>query len=220
MKGKGDAKVKEWFLYRASEQSGPYIEEEFFKMGKEGNIGAEDLVWNSQLLDWTRAAEIPGLLTAGAESVTNQDSSSMPGKEEILNELLSYSDHGPFRVTRGDDTDLIVSNEVAESSWYSGKKKVVYSAQLLLKEAERTAYYWEMLKESSSGISFQMGMQKKKIKGIELFQKNREKGYAPDGKLVYDYQFDYGSLRELFKNIVESYGWQFKVVILKSKSTY
>ena len=77
-----------------------------------------------------------------------------------------------------------------------------------------------MLKEASSGISFQVGFQKRKIKGVELFQQSREKGYAPDGELVYDYQFDYGTLREAFKQLVGQHGWKLKGVLARGKTTY
>lgn len=141
-------------------------------------------------------------------------------KEKILQEILNYNETGPFEIARGSDTDLDITNEVTNSSWYSGKKTVVYTAKLLLSEKDNTAYYWEMLKETSSGLSFSVGLQKKKIKGVELFQKNREKGYTPTGEIIYDYQFDYGSLREAFKHLMQDYGWKFKTVILKGKATY
>ncbi len=63
-------------------------------------------------------------------------------------------------------------------------------------------------------------MQKRKIKGLEIFQQSREKGYAPGGERVYDYQFDYGSLREAFKQLLRDRGWEFKVVIMKGKASY
>ncbi len=148
------------------------------------------------------------------------ESSSGSEKEKILQEILNYNEAGPFKIVHGSDTDLDITNEVTNSSWYSGKKTVTYTAKLLLNEKDKTAYYWEMLKEASSGVSFSVGFQKKKIKGIEVFQQSREKGYAPTGETVYDYQFDYGSLRDAFKHLVQEYGWKFKPVILKGKATY
>jgi hypothetical protein len=210
----------EWYFYRGGTQGGPISEEELFKMGSDGRLEKNDLVWNSGMSDWTPAGEIPGLTGSAAVQPDQPAGHFGSEKELIIGELLALSDAGPFNIAPGPDTDLVVTNEVADSSWFSGKKKVTYSARLLLNEEEKTAYYWEMLKESSSGLSFQMGMQKKKIKGIELFQQSREKGYAPGGELVYDYQFDYGSLREAFRRLVESRGWKFKVVIMPGKTTY
>ena len=73
---------------------------------------------------------------------------------ELLAELLSLDERGPFVIQPGTDTDIEVSNEVANKSWSTGKKKVSYQARILLDEEEHTAYFWEMLKESSSGLQF------------------------------------------------------------------
>jgi len=141
-------------------------------------------------------------------------------KEKILQEILNYNETGPYKIIRGVDTDIEISNEVTNSRWYSGKKTVTYTARMLLNEEQRTAYYWEMLKESSSGLSFSVGFKKKKIKGSEVFQQSRERGFAPGSEIVYDYQFDYGSLRDALKQLLQSYGWKLKVVIMKGKASY
>jgi hypothetical protein len=208
----------QWHLYRNNEQSGPFGDKEFFRMGREGKINSTDYVWNSTLTDWIPANQVEGLL--GQPAGTPKQAQSGSEKEQILQELVAYSDSGPFKISRGSDTDLMISNEVVDSSWFSGKKKVSYTAQLLLKEEERTAYYWEMLKETSSGLSFSAGFQKKKIRGIEVFQQAREKGFSPTGEPVYDYQFDYGSLRDAFKKLLQARGWKFKIVLSRGKVTY
>jgi len=212
-----------WYLYRNNEQTGPYGDKEFFKMGHEGKINPTDHVWNSSMQDWTPAGKLPDLINVDGNIKETPPLSSSPNDSEknlIMQTLLSYSDAGPFKIEKSVDTDLLISNEVTDSNWYSGKKKVTYTAQLLLKEEEKTAYYWEMLKETSAGLSFKVGFEKKKIKGIELFQQSNEKGYNPTGELVYDYQFDYGSLREALKRIITSQGWKFKVVLRRGITTY
>ena len=210
----------DWHLYQNGVQSGPFNEQELFKMVAEGRISASDLVWNQTMTDWTAAGEISGLVGAmqsnPAPALVGGDSE----KDKIIQAILSYSEAGPFKIARGSNTDIEISNEVTNSSWYSGKKTVSYAARILLNEKEKTAYYWEMLKETSSGMSFSVGVQKKKIKGIEVFQQIREKGYAPGGELVYDYQFDYGSLRDAIKQLLHSYGWKLKTVIMKGKASY
>lgn len=210
----------EWFLYRNGEQSGPMSADQLFKLGREGSLQAADLVWNAEMKEWTPVGAVPGLVGSTSEQPKAAQPPANSEKETIIQEILAYSDAGPFNIARGSNTDVMVTNEVTNSSWFSGKKKITYTAQLLLKEGEKTAYYWEMLKETSSGLSFQMGVQKKKIKGTEVFQQSRERGYAPGGALVYDYEFDYGSLREAFKKLIESRGWKFKVVIMRGKATY
>ncbi len=209
----------DWHLYRNGSQSGPFSEQELFRMGAEGQIGADDLVWNQTMTEWTAAGKVNGLIGSRQDNPAQVPGDSSE-KETILQAILKYSEAGPFKIARGGDTDLEISNEVTNSSWYSGKKTVTYAARILLSEKDKTAYYWEMLKETSSGISFSMGIQKKKIKGIEVFQQIRERGYAPGGELVYDYQFDYGSLRDAVKQLLQSYGWKLKTVIMKGKASY
>ncbi len=210
----------QWHLYRNNEQSGPYSEEDFFRMGLEGKILSTDFVWNNNMIDWTPAGKVPGLLGQPDAAPSLAQRQDISEKEQILQELIAYSDAGPFRISRSSDTDLLISNEIVDSSWFSGKKKVTYTAQLLLKEEEKTAYYWEMLKETSAGLSFGAGFQKKKIRGIEVFQQARERGYSPSGELVFDYQFEYGSLRDAFKQLLEAKGWKFKTVIVRGKASY
>jgi hypothetical protein len=210
----------EWHLYRNGEQSGPFSDEQFYKMAREDGFYAGDLVWNQTMSDWAPVESVSGLVDSMPGFQSAYEATADSAREVLLQEILDFSEAGPFQITRGSDTDVVITSEVTDSSWYSGKKKVIYTAQLLFNEREKTAYYWEMLKETSAGLSFQVGMQKRKIKGIELFQKSREKGYAPGGELVYDYQFDYGSLRDAFKQIVTGQGWKFKVVLARSKATY
>lgn len=139
-------------------------------------------------------------------------------RTELLAKLLSLDERGPFVIQPGSDTDIQVSNEVANKSWSTGKKKVSYQARILLDEKDNTAYFWEMLQEVSSGLQFKVGFETTRIKGKEVFTSQSEKIYSPTGEKVLDYQFDYGSLREAFKQIIEEAGWNFKLVITKGKT--
>ena len=215
-----ESEIMDWHLYQNGVQSGPFSEQELFKIGAEGRIGANDLVWNQTMTDWTKASKISGLVGAAPGNPTSGPVGGSSEKDVILQAILNFNEAGPFKIVRGGDTDIEISNEVTNSTWYSGKKTVNYAARILLNEKEKTAYYWEMLKETSSGLSFSMGVQKKKIKGVEVFQQIRERGYAPGGELVYDYQFDYGSLRDAVKQLLQSYGWRLKTVIMKGKASY
>ena len=139
-------------------------------------------------------------------------------RNELLEQLLSLDEKGPFIIQPGTDTDIVVDNEVVNKSWATGKKTVSYQARILLQESDNTAYFWEMLMERSSGIQFKAGFEKTRIKGKEVFSSSSEKVYGLNGEKVLDYQFDYGSLREAFKEIIEQAGWDFKLVILKGKT--
>jgi len=137
---------------------------------------------------------------------------------ELLARLIELNEHGPFSIAMGVDTDIMVTNEVVDKTWATGRKKITYQARILLDEDKATAFYWEMLKEVSQGLSFSFGVEKKLIKGKELFGSVSEKAYGLDGKLVLDYQFDYASMREAFKEIIEAAGWKFKLVLSPGKT--
>lgn len=149
---------------------------------------------------------------------SNPTPGSFMPRAELLSRLLALNDRGPFSITPGMDTDLVITNEVVNKSWATGKKKTSYQARLLLDEQTATAYFWELLKETSSGIQFSFGVEKTRIKGKELFNSISERGYGLDGQQVYDYQFDYGSLREAFKQMIEQAGWSFKLVLTQGKT--
>lgn len=142
---------------------------------------------------------------------------AQPGSE-LLAKLLSLDEKGPISIQRGTDTDIIVSNEVVNKNWATGRKKVSYQARILLQENENAVYFWEMLEERSSGLQFNIGFEKTRIKGKEVFSSANQSGFGLKGEPVFDYQFDYGSLREAFKEIIEEAGWKFKLVISKGKT--
>ncbi|MGI5880789.1 MAG: hypothetical protein ACOX6L_09375 [Syntrophomonadaceae bacterium] len=154
----------------------------------------------------------------GLFSKSKKDKGPAQPRNELLQQLLGLDEKGPFTIQPGNDTDIVVTNEVVNKSWVTGKKKVSYQARILLQENDHTAYFWEMLQESSSGLQFKVGFEKTRISGKEVFSSRSEKIYAPGGEKVLDYQFDYGSLREAFKEIIEAAGWNFKLVILKGKT--
>lgn len=139
-------------------------------------------------------------------------------RNELLAELLGLDERGPFVIQPGSDTDIQINNEVVNKSWSTGKKKVSYQARILLDEKDNTAYFWEMIQEISSGLQFKVGFETTRIKGKEVFSSQSEKIYGPTGEKVLDYQFDYGSLREAFKQVIEEAGWNFKLVISKGKT--
>lgn len=142
---------------------------------------------------------------------------ALPGNE-LLHQLLALDERGPFTVQPGSDTDIAVTNEVVNQSWATGKKKVSYQARMLLDDSAQTVYFWEMLKEVSSGLQFKVGFETTRIKGKEVFSSRSEKYYEVNGQKVLDYQFDYGSLRGAFQEIIEQAGWNFKLVITKGKT--
>lgn len=142
-------------------------------------------------------------------------------KEPLLwaveQELSKYRE---LSVTRSDKTDLEIKSVLADADWGVGKKKVEYSACLLVKGDERTAIFWEMIKESGSGMDFGGGFKTETFGGGKtLFGKTREVQYGPDGKVI-DYAWDYARTRSIIEHVVNSNGWKFKTVLMKGKAMY
>jgi len=53
----------QWYAYVNGQQSGPYTWEELWRKTQAGEIGPADLVWNQSLSGWTRADQVPGLVS-------------------------------------------------------------------------------------------------------------------------------------------------------------
>jgi hypothetical protein len=142
-------------------------------------------------------------------------------KEPILKAIeQELSKYPGLSISRSDKTDLEIKSVLADANWGVGKKKVEYSACLLAKDEERTVMFWEMIKETGSGMDFGGGVKTETFKsGKTLFGKVKEVQYGPDGKVI-DYVWDYGKTRSVIEQAVMNSGWKFKTVLMKSKAMY
>ena len=52
-----------WYLGRGGERYGPYDEQQFKTMARDGNVLPDDLVWNETMAEWLRADAVRGLLS-------------------------------------------------------------------------------------------------------------------------------------------------------------
>ena len=70
-----------WYVSRDGEQHGPYDHEHFLQLIKNGNVVADDLVWNPQLQGWTVAATVSGLLPGtGVVPIAGKDGPASKSK--------------------------------------------------------------------------------------------------------------------------------------------
>lgn len=119
----------------------------------------------------------------------------------------------------GSGTDIAVNSELLDAKWGSGQKKIDYQASAYLNEAAKTVLFWEMTKETSSGISFGMNRESSFQSGTTLMRKVKSVGYGPDGK-AYEYDFNLGAIPKAFKDAAKANGWKFKVVLKRDKAQY
>lgn len=166
--------------------------------------------------DWVQAAP--------AEAAVVEAPAAVPAagtRDALLGELMAtFSGHGGYTAAYGNGTDLSLNNQVADANWGAGKKKVTYEAVMKAVEPERTLYFWEVLKESGSGLSFGgADFESTTTFGTKRSGKTKEVVIGPQGKVV-DYSWDYGATRNLATEIAARHGWQVKTVLVKKKAMW
>lgn len=119
----------------------------------------------------------------------------------------------------GAGSDISVRTTFLDAAWGTGKKQIDYQASAFLNERERTLYFWELTKETGSGIAFTGNNESSFQSGTTLFRKVKGIGYGPDGK-AYEYSLDLGAITKSFKEAAKKDGWKFKVVLKKEKAMY
>ncbi len=66
----------EWFLHKDGSQYGPYTWEQLCAFAREGRVQPGDTVWNGEIVKWTPAREVHGLLSQ--ETVEEQKEEGTP----------------------------------------------------------------------------------------------------------------------------------------------
>ena len=105
---------------------------------------------------------------------------------------------------------VISANGETGSSWLLGSIKIRFEALMRLDEASHIVVYWELLKERSSGIGPIFSSKKFSFKGLSM--KEKGSGTLPSGE---QYSYDFGTFREMVRDIVEKGGWYFKKSLTK-----
>lgn len=145
----------------------------------------------------------------------------MTEREGLLAAILETLGQYPgYDAKYGTDTDILIDNKVADASWGVGKKKIEYSAMLKAVEAEKTVYFWEMLKEVGSGMNFG-GFESESYTtiGKKRSGKTKQVILGPGGVEV-DAEWDYGATRKLIEGIAAARGWRVKVVLRKGSAKW
>jgi hypothetical protein len=53
-----------WFVAADGKQEGPYSDQQFRELIAQGRVRENTLIWNASMAGWTRAADVPGVLSA------------------------------------------------------------------------------------------------------------------------------------------------------------
>ena len=143
-------------------------------------------------------------------------------RDDVLTAIVQTLQTNPsLSLIRNQKTDIEISNTLADANWQVGRKKVAYSACILADTETRTIVFWEMIKETSSGLGsfFHFKKETYSSDGKTRSGTVKETSYGPGGKLI-DYEWDYSQIRNLVQEVSRSHGWQFKTVLWKGKATY
>jgi hypothetical protein len=98
--------------------------------------------------------------------------------------------------------------------------KVDYTAVLKAVEPETTVYFWELLKEQKTGLSFgQVDSESYSTVGARRSGKAREVVVGPGG-IVAEAAWDYGATRSIVESVTTSMGWRLKTVLRKSAAQW
>ena len=140
---------------------------------------------------------------------------------ELLADILATLGQYPNYVAHyGTDTDIVIGNEIADASWGTGQKKVEYSAILKADEAQRTVVYWELIKESSSGLNFgSFDAEATTTVGLQRSGNKAEAIIGPNG-VAMDADWDYAATRSIVESVVARHGWRLESVVRKSSAQW
>jgi hypothetical protein len=112
---------------------------------------------------------------------------------------------------------------VAERKAFLSRKRLVYRASFRLDDQGRKLHFTEALKESGFGLSsgggdmemsagagFRKGVYRSGTQGLEGGIEEQSRLFGKD----YKYSFDYGAVRNRFREIADEFGYAFEYHIL------
>ena len=122
---------------------------------------------------------------------------------------------GGFKEQR--DGSLVLKFVIAERKAFLSKKKLTYKSKVRVNDEKKEVTFFEMLSESSSGLSVGSGFEfKKETYGTK--GKERDGGIEEMSNLFgkkYDYSFDYKKIREAIKDKTKKVEYSFSVKLME-----
>ena len=135
----------------------------------------------------------------------------------LKDELIKVSENFPAELKEQRDGSLAMKFVIAERKAFLSKKKLTYKCKARVNDEKKEVTFFEMLSESSSGLSAGSGFEFKK----ETFGtkgKEREGGIEEMSNLFgkkFTYSFDYKKIREALKEEAQKTGYPFSVKVIE-----
>ena len=135
----------------------------------------------------------------------------------LKEKLIEISKRFPAELKEQRDGSLAMKFVIAERKAFLSKKKLTYKCKARVNDEKKEVTFFEMLSESSSGLSAGSGFEFKK----ETFGtkgKEREGGIEEMSNLFgkkFTYSFDYKKIREAIKEEAQKTGYSFSVKVIE-----
>jgi hypothetical protein len=161
----------------------------------------------------------PGAPTAPAPPAAVAPVALEASRSAFLTDLMAaFASNPAYTAAWGTDTDMVVASNPVDGSWGLGHKRVEYTAALKAVEAERTVYFWELLKERSSGMTF--GTFESETYTQVGLKRSGTKKEAVVGPGSASWEWGYGTLRALIEDVAARHGFTVRVVLTRRSASW
>jgi hypothetical protein len=142
-----------------------------------------------------------------------------PSRSAFLTAMMATVATNPaYTAEWGSDTDMTMTSNPVDGAWGAGTKRVEYAAALKAVEADRTVYFWEMLKERSSGMTF--GTFETESYTTVGMRRSGTKKEAVMGPGSASWEWGYGTLRALVEDVAARHGFTVRVVLTRHAASW
>lgn len=137
----------------------------------------------------------------------------------FLVDLMAIFAQSPsYSAQWGNDTDMTIASNPVDGMWGVGKKRAEYTAALKVSEVDHTVFFWEMLKERSSGFSF--GTFESETYTTVGTKRSGTKKEAVVGPGSTSWEWGYGTTRKVVEEVAARHGFTVRVVLTRHAAVW
>jgi hypothetical protein len=129
----------------------------------------------------------------------------------FLTDLMTAFVQNPaYSAAWGSDTDMTIADNPIDVTWGVGKERTGYTAALKVSETDHAIYFWESLKEHSSGLTLP-------IVGPEPSGATKATAVGPGSA---SWEWGYGTTRKVVEEVAARHGFAVHVVLTRRAATW
>ena len=162
----------------------------------------------------------PAPVQGAVEPVAPTPSATAAGtRVGFLTDLMTaFAQNPAYSAAWGSDTDMTIANNPIDATWGVGKKRTEYTAALKVSETDRAIYFWELLKEHSSG--FTLGTFESESYSTVGMKRSGTKKEAVVGPGSASWEWGYGTTREVVEEVAARHGFAVHVVLTRRAASW